>query len=42
MCAASVKELENVLEAEESMDEEVELGKEKEKVRYNAKRSGVR
>ena len=36
MCAASVKELEEVLAAEESMDNEVEMRKEKEC--YNAKR----
>ena len=35
-CAASVKELEEVLAAEESTDEEVEMRKEKE--RYDAKR----
>ena len=38
-CAASVKELEEVLAAEESMDEEAELGKEK--VRYNARRGAT-
>ena len=36
MCTASVKELEEVLAAEESMDDEVEMMKEKE--RYDAKR----
>ena len=36
MCAASVKELEEVLVAEESTDEEVEMREEK--VRYDAKR----
>ena len=36
-CVASVKELEEVLAAEESMDEEAELGKEK--ARYDAKRA---
>ena len=35
-CAASVKELEEVLVAEESTDEEVEMGKEK--ARYDVKR----
>ena len=35
-CAASVKELEDVLAAEESMDDEVEMRKEKE--RYDARR----
>ena len=35
-CASSVKELEEVLAAEESTDEEVELGKEK--ARYDARR----
>ena len=36
MCAASVKELEEVLAAEESTDEEAEMREEK--VRYDAKR----
>ena len=36
-CMASVKELEEVLVAEESTDEEVEMRKEK--TRYNAKRA---
>ena len=36
MCAALVKELEEVLVAEESTDEEAEMGEEK--VRYDAKR----
>ena len=36
MCAASVKELEEVLAAEELTDEEAEMGEEK--VRYDAKR----
>ena len=36
-CAASVKELEEVLAAEESTDEEVEMRKEK--ARYDAKRA---
>ena len=40
MCTASVKELEEVLEAEESMDEEAELGKEK--AWYDVKRSVAR
>ena len=35
----SVKELEEVLEAEESMDEEVELGKEK--ARYDVRRGST-
>ena len=35
-CAVAIKELEEVLAAEESMDDEVEMMKEKE--RYNAKR----
>ena len=38
-CTASVKELEEVLEAEELMDEEAELRQEK--VWYNVKRSAV-
>ena len=38
-CAALVKELEEVLEAEELMDEEVELRQEK--VQYDVKRSAV-
>ena len=38
-CAASVKELEEVLVAEESTDEEVELGKEK--ARYDARRGAM-
>ena len=38
-CAASVKELEEVLAAEESTDKEVELGKEK--VRYDARRGAT-
>ena len=38
-CMASVKELEEVLEAEESMDEEVELRQEK--VQYDVKRSAA-
>ena len=38
-CAASVKELEEVLAVEESTDEEVELGKEK--ARYNARRGAT-
>ena len=37
MCAASVKELEEVLAVEESTDEEVEMRKEK--AQYNAKRA---
>ena len=36
MCTALVKELEEILAAEESSDEEAELGKEK--ARYNARR----
>ena len=36
-CATSVKELEEALAAEESTDEEVEMGKEK--ARYDAKRA---
>ena len=39
MCMASVKELEEVLVAEESTDEEVELGKEK--ARYSVKRAAT-
>ena len=38
-CAASVKELEEVLAVEESTDEEAELGKEK--ARYDAKRAAT-
>ena len=38
-CVASVKELEEVLAAEESMDEEAELWKEK--ARYNARRGAM-
>ena len=38
-CAASVKELEEVLAAEESTDEEAELGKEK--ARYDARRGAT-
>ena len=40
MCMASVKELEEVLEAEELTDEEAELGKEK--AWYNVKRNVAR
>ena len=40
MCTASVKELEEVLEAEELMDEEAELGKEK--AWYDVKRNTAR
>ena len=39
MCAASVKELEEVLAVEESTDEEVELGKVK--ARYDARRGSM-
>ena len=39
MCTALVKELEEVLVAEELMDEEAELGKEK--AGYNAKRAAT-
>ena len=39
MCMASVKELEEVLQAEELMDKEAELRQEKE--RYNAKRRAM-
>ena len=39
MCVALVKELEEVLAAEELTDEEAELGKEK--VRYNARRGAM-
>ena len=38
-CTASVKELEEVLAAEESTDEEVELGKEK--ARYDVRRGAT-
>ena len=39
MCAVSVKELEEVLAAEESTDEEAELGKEK--ARYDGRRGST-
>ena len=39
MCMASVKELEEVLQAEELMDKEAELRQEKEQ--YNAKRRAM-
>ena len=39
MCVALVKELEEVLAAEESTDEEAELGKEK--ARYDARRGAT-
>ena len=39
MCVASVKELEEVLAAEESTDKEAELGKEK--ARYDARRGST-
>ena len=39
MCMASVKELEEVLQAEELMDKKAELRQEKE--RYNAKRRAM-